>query len=210
MQIVVLAEVASKEELLAHGIREHTTLKWIQQITDFENYPNADAWIDLLFEPVSSRIELLKKLTSGLVIINSVAKTLRQIDNSFVRINAWPTFLKRSVMEGSIAGEDRRGVAEKILSCFNRKVEWVPDEPGFITARIVSMIINEAYFTLEENISTKPEIDTAMKLGTNYPYGPFEWSQKIGLKNILDLLSNLEIISERYAPSALLKKEVKK
>jgi 3-hydroxybutyryl-CoA dehydrogenase len=210
MQIVVLAEVASKEELLAHGIREHTTLKWIQQITDFENYPNADAWIDLLFEPVSSRIELLKKLTSGLVIINSVAKTLRQTDNSFVRINAWPTFLKRSVMEGSIAGKDRRGIAEKILSCFNRKVEWVPDEPGFITARIVSMIINEAYFTLEENISTKPEIDTAMKLGTNYPYGPFEWSQKIGLKNILDLLSNLEIINKRYAPSALLKKEVKK
>ena len=208
MQIVVLAEVASKEELLAHGILEHTTPIWIEQITDFENYPNADAWIDLLFEPTSSRIELLKKLTSGLVIINSVTKTLRQIDNSFVRINAWPTFLKRSVIEASTTGEDRKDLAEKMLSCFNRKVEWVPDEPGFITARIISMIINEGYFTLEEDISTKQEIDTAMMLGTNYPYGPFEWSKKIGLKNILDLLSILEIISKRYAPSAQLKKEV--
>jgi len=208
MQIVVLADVASKEELLANGIREHTKLEWIQQITDFEKYPNADAWIDLLFEPVPSRIELLKKLTSGLVIVNSVTKTLRQIDNSFVRINGWPTFLKRTIIEASIAKVERKEIAEKIFTFFNRKVEWVPDEPGLVTPRIVSMIINEAYFALEENISSKPEIDIAMKLGTNYPFGPFEWSKKIGLKNILDLLSNLEIISKRYAPSTQLKKEV--
>ena len=74
--------------------------------------------------------------------------------------------------------------AEKILSLLNRKPEWVPDVKGFISSRIVSMIINEAYFALEENVSTKEEIDIAMKLGTNYPYGPFEWSKKIGLKNI--------------------------
>jgi 3-hydroxybutyryl-CoA dehydrogenase len=208
MQIVVLADVASKEELLANGIREHTTLEWIQQITDFKNYPNADAWIDLHFEPVSSRIELLKKLTSGLVIVNSVTKTLGQIDNSFVRINGWPTFLKRTIIEASIANVERKKIAEEIFSLFNRKVEWVPDEPGFVTARIVSMIVNEAYFALEENISSKPEIDIAMKLGTNYPFGPFEWCKKIGLKNILDLLSSLEKINKRYAPSTQLKKEV--
>ena len=208
MQIVVLADVASKEELLAYGIREHTTLEWIQQITDFENYPNADAWIDLLFEPVLSRIDLLKKLTSGLVIINSVTKTVRQIDNSFVRINGWPTFLKRTIIEASIVNVERKEIAEEIFTFFNRKVEWMPDEPGFVTARIVSMIINEAYFALEENISSKAEIDTAMKLGTNYPFGPFEWSKKIGLKNILDLLSSMEIISKRYSPSTQLKNEV--
>jgi 3-hydroxybutyryl-CoA dehydrogenase len=208
MQIVVLADVASKEELLAHGIREHTTLEWIHQLTDFEKYPNADVWIDLLFEAVSSRIELLKKLTSGLVIVSSVTKTLGQIDNSFIRINGWPTFLKRTTIEASIAKIERKGIAEEVFSLFNRKVEWVPDEQGFITARIVSMIINEAYFALEENISSKPEIDIAMKLGTNYPFGPFEWSKKIGLKNILDLLSSLESSSKRYAPSTQLKKEV--
>ena len=210
MQIVVLADVALKEELLTNGVREHTTLEWIQQITDFENYPTADAWIDLLFEPVTPRIELLKKLSSGLVIINSVIKTLKQVDNSFVRINGWPTFLKRSVIEASITGNERKEVAGKIFFSFNREVEWVPDEPGFITARIVSMIINEAYFALQENVTTKPEIDIAMKLGTNYPYGPFEWGKKIGLKNILNLLSSLEIISTRYAPSAQLLKEIKK
>ncbi len=58
------------------------------------------------------------------------------------------------------------------------------DEPGFVSARIVSMIINEAYFTLEAGTSTKEEIDIAMKLGTGYPFGPFEWGEMIGLSRI--------------------------
>ena len=69
------------------------------------------------------------------------------------------------------------------------------------------MIINEAYFALEEGVSTKEEIDTAMKLGTNYPYGPFEWAKKIGLKNIFQLLDKLHKTNLRYEPAALLKKE---
>ena len=46
-----------------------------------------------------------------------------------------------------------------------------------------------------------------MKLGTNYPYGPFEWSKKIGLKKIYDLLTLLAKTNARYEPSPLLKKE---
>jgi 3-hydroxybutyryl-CoA dehydrogenase len=83
----------------------------------------------------------------------------------------------------------------------------VPDVKGFISARVVSMIINEAYFALEEKVSTKREIDTAMKLGTNYPYGPFEWGDLIGVKNIYELLNELSKTDSRYTPAALLKKE---
>ena len=98
-------------------------------------------------------------------------------------------------------------IAEKIISCFNKTTEWVADVPGFITARVISTIINEAYFTLAEKVSTKDEIDTAMKLGTNYPFGPFEWSEKIGLKNIYGLLLLLSKTNSRYTPSDLLQKE---
>ncbi len=69
------------------------------------------------------------------------------------------------------------------------------------------MIINEAYFALQDEVSSKDEIDTAMKLGTNYPHGPFEWSKKIGLKNIYGLLSKLVETNNRYEPAGLLKKE---
>ena len=63
---------------------------------------------------------------------------------------------------------------------------FVKDEPGFVSARIVAMMINEAYFTWEAGTSTKEEIDIAMKLGTGYPYGPFEWGEKIGLRGLLN------------------------
>ena len=77
-----------------------------------------------------------------------------------------------------------------------------------IALRIIAMIVNEAYFALGDGISTKEEIDTAMKLGTNYPYGPFEWSEKIGLKKIYALLQNLGNSGERYLVAPLLKYDI--
>jgi 3-hydroxybutyryl-CoA dehydrogenase len=66
------------------------------------------------------------------------------------------------------------------------------------------MIINEAYFALADDVSTKEEIDIAMKMGTAYPYGPFEWGNKIGLQNIVTLLQKLSVQQPRYAPCELL------
>ncbi|RYF80186.1 MAG: 3-hydroxybutyryl-CoA dehydrogenase, partial [Chitinophagaceae bacterium] len=92
----------------------------------------------------------------------------------------------------------------------NRKWEWLPDEPGFVSPRVVSMIINEAFMALAENVSTKEEINTAMKLGTAYPYGPFEWAEKIGMQNIVALLQKLGTTQTRYTPAELLVKEMQK
>jgi 3-hydroxybutyryl-CoA dehydrogenase len=85
----------------------------------------------------------------------------------------------------------------------------LPDIAGMFTPRTISMIVNEGYFALQEEISSKKEIDIAMRLGTNYPYGPFEWSEKIGLKKIYNLLEQLAHTDKRYVPAPLLVKEVK-
>ena len=69
------------------------------------------------------------------------------------------------------------------------------------------MIVNEAYFALEQQVSSKEEIDIAMKTGTNYPYGPFEWGKLIGIKNIYALLMELSRLDKRYQPSDPLKQE---
>ena len=111
------------------------------------------------------------------------------------------------MMELSCSGDSIKPAAEKIIAAIGRTAEWVPDIPGFISARVVSMVINEAYFALDEKVSTKEEIDIAMKLGTNYPYGPFEWAGVIGLKKVYDLLSKLAETEPRYTPSPLLQKE---
>jgi 3-hydroxybutyryl-CoA dehydrogenase len=57
---------------------------------------------------------------------------------------------------------------------------------------------------LGDEVSTKAAIDIAMKLGTNYPYGPFEWAEKIGLKNIFSLLQKLSLQDKRYQPAPAL------
>jgi 3-hydroxybutyryl-CoA dehydrogenase len=43
-----------------------------------------------------------------------------------------------------------------------------------------------------------------MKLGTNYPFGPFEWASLIGTGNVLALLQKLSLTDSRYKPSQLL------
>ena len=207
MRLVVLTNEQLKEELLSNGVSAYCKIDWINSPNELLSHMDADAVIDLLFEQNGYDISHLKNYLTKPVFVNSMNKTIVEIGLPFIRINAWPGFLKRNTAEVSIADEVNKNKTEKILSLLNRKAEWVPDIKGFVSSRVVSMIINEAYFTLEENVSTKEEIDIAMKLGTNYPYGPFEWSKKIGLKNIAGLLTELSITEKRYEPASLLLKE---
>src|SRR5688572_15327447 len=207
MRLVVLANEQLKEELLSNGVRDDCKIDWINSARELLSHKDADSVIDLLFEYNAYDVSHLNNHLTNPVFVNSMNKTIDEIGLPVIRINAWPGFLKRNIAEVSGTDEANKNNAEKILSLLNRKPEWVPDVKGFISPRIVSMIINEAYFALEENVSTKGEIDIAMKLGTNYPYGPFEWSKKIGLKNIAGLLTELFKTEKRYQPAALLLKE---
>ncbi len=140
----------------------------------------------------------------NLILINSVSTTLSalQMPPNILRINGWKTFIRRDTWE--IAG-NVPDYLEKILFTIGKKIILVNDEPGFVAARIVAMIINEAWFAKEDNVSTEKEIDLAMKLGTGYPYGPFEWGNIIGIQNILNLLNILSQTDGRYTPCELLK-----
>src|SRR5258706_12388552 len=208
MMIVVLSNENFKMELLAQSISENVTIHWITEPKELLHYRDADAYIDLLFQNSSERNKLLQQLQPKPILINAVIPALNQLPGDFIRFNGWNTFLKRSVVEAAGIDEKIKSKAEEIFSLFNKKVEWVDDVPGFISARVIAMIINEAWVALSEKVSTKEEIDIAMKLGTNYPYGPFEWSEKIGLKNVYELLFTLSKTGTRYEPADLLKKEV--
>ncbi|MFZ1533040.1 MAG: 3-hydroxyacyl-CoA dehydrogenase family protein [Chitinophagaceae bacterium] len=203
MKIVVITNDALKAELLEQGLQDDVQVEWYHEIVPVAG---ANAYIDLLFTQSEERINKLTALQPSAIIINSVEVTLSELPAGFIRLNGWNSFLKRPVVEMAGTGKNKI-IAEKVFSCFNKTTEWVADVPGLITARVISTIINEAYFTLAEKVSTKEEIDTAMKLGTNYPYGPFEWAEKIGLKNVYGLLQLLSKQNSRYTPSSLLQKE---
>jgi 3-hydroxybutyryl-CoA dehydrogenase len=96
---------------------------------------------------------------------------------------------------------------EQILATLGWNYQIVPDVPGMIAASVIAMIINEAYFAWGDEVSTKQDIDTAMKLGTNYPHGPFEWCDIIGVQPIYHLLQELAKADDRYTPAPALTAE---
>jgi 3-hydroxybutyryl-CoA dehydrogenase len=166
--------------------------------SNFTALPLADAYF-LLQDFIGFPFNDIKKP----ILVHSVVQTLNEIHPTthLLRINGWSGFLAGAVWEiaGTITPE-----VNAVFQSMHKTPIAVPDEPGFINARVISMIINEAYFALGENVSSKQEIDTAMKLGTNYPFGPFEWSAKIGIHQIYQLLNILKTTDPRYQPAPLL------
>ncbi len=200
MKILVLATDDRWNELTVNN----TAIEWMrsENIDSFLNDESSDAYFNLSDNAATADHAAIKKP----VFINSVAVTLKETNaaENVFRINGWKGFLKRDSWE--VAG-DLNADASAVLAAMNKQAVPVPDEPGFIAARIISMIINEAYFAKEQNVSTTEEIDIAMKLGTNYPFGPFEWAKLIGIKQIHSLLKVLSKNDERYTPASLLEKE---
>ncbi len=200
MILAVLASDMQKKEIAASPFFQKHEVMFSENISLWAHH-TADAYFDFGFAPSAEKIEKLTKLLPRPVLINAVTETLSDIHPDFIRFNGWPGFLKGKYLEASANKETQ----EKANALFGDEILFVKDEPGFVSARIVSMIINEAYFTLEAGTSTKEEIDIAMKLGTGYPYGPFEWASVIGEKKVADLLMKLSLNSPIYELAESLK-----
>ena len=83
----------------------------------------------------------------------------------------------------------------------------VADSPGLVVARSVAMLINEAADAVLQGVCTEAGADSAMKLGLNYPAGPFEFLQAWSVAEVLALLDTLDqhYRGERYRASPWLR-----
>jgi len=203
MLVAIYADEVQKNEIFSKGINKEIEIIWMNNL---QQNKNADIYFDLLFDETD--ISKNNFIENTLVFVNAVITTASELPSNYIRVNAWNSFLKRELLEIAAANEKLKEQATLVLNKLEWKFIWMPDVPGMIAARIISMIINEAYFALGEKVSTKEEIDIAMKLGTNYPYGPFEWSEKIGLQKIYLLLKKLNEKERRYEIAPLLIEEV--
>jgi 3-hydroxybutyryl-CoA dehydrogenase len=203
MQIVVIAEGLKQNEFHDKGIAEGVQL---QLVTSIEEANAAEAYFYLLEEDTIAANKKAIENLGKVVFVNAVTTTLDALPANAVRVNAWPGFLLSKSLEVVFAEENKREAAQ-VLDALSWAYNIVPDLVGMITPRTIAMIVNEAYFALGDEVSSKEEIDIAMKLGTGYPFGPFEWSQKIGLEKIHQLLTVLAASDKRYEPAPLLTQE---
>ena len=205
MVIAILASQGQRDEMLNRNIQAE--IVWVDSLRVFSAV-EADAYLDLQFQMDPERIERLNRLLPAPLIVNAVAIPGRDLPSGFTRMNGWNTMLKRSVAELAPGKEANREKVKQVFELLDYKPCFLPDFPGMISPRIIAGIVNEAYFTLEAGVSSKEEIDIAMKLGTNYPEGPFKWSEQIGLENIYELLKQLARHDDRYNICDLLIEEL--
>jgi 3-hydroxybutyryl-CoA dehydrogenase len=114
------------------------------------------------------------------------------------------------IVRGLETSDETADVIQKVAQQMGKETVVVNEFPGFVTSRISALVGNEAFYMLQEGVGTPEEIDKAIKLGLNYPMGPFELADLVGLDTRLNNLKYLyEKLGEKYRPAPLLEQYVK-
>ncbi|MGK7391525.1 MAG: 3-hydroxyacyl-CoA dehydrogenase family protein [Candidatus Cyclobacteriaceae bacterium M2_1C_046] len=181
-----------------------------------QNFEEQDLVIDFLIEDYPDNIEAYKDIEGLSVLLNTPKITLTElrfynpdISCKMIGFNGLPGFFQYEKWELTIFNSEDKEHPEKLFNKLNQQYYIVKDRVGMVSPRVICMIINEAYFTVQEGTASREGIDLGMKLGTNYPYGPFEWVERIGINHVYELLEALydDTKDERYKICPLLKSE---
>ncbi|MBB3869591.1 3-hydroxyacyl-CoA dehydrogenase [Parageobacillus toebii NBRC 107807] len=114
------------------------------------------------------------------------------------------------IIRGLETSDDTVNVIQHVAEKMGKETVVVNEFPGFVTSRISALIGNEAFYMLQEGVGTPEQIDKAIKLGLNFPMGPFELADLVGLDTRLNNLKYLhEKLGEKYRPAPLLEQYVK-
>ena len=190
-----------------------------------EDAADCDIVIEAILEKMEIKSSVFQKLdsvckpdcilasnTSSLPITEIAAVTQRPekvIGMHFM--NPVPVMKLVEIIRG-IATSDETYQQIKSLTLDLQKVPVeVRDVPGFVSNRVLQMMINEAVYCLYEGVASVEDIDTVMKLGMNHPMGPLQLADFIGLDTVLSIM---EVMYEgygdcKYRPCPLLRQYVK-
>jgi len=209
MNIAVKGQPNQIEEL-QNLLAEYTLLPL--KINEIDSY---DVIFDLNFDDTPEQLNVYQALKDKLVIVGVVKVQLEELYAelgskpacTIIGMNTLPTMINRNLLECCATSEHDKGIATNFFEQVGLDFRFVESRVGLVTPRIICMIINEAYYTVQEGTATKEDIDLGMKMGTAYPKGPFEWSEEIGLDHVYETLDALyhDTKDERYKIAPLLK-----
>ena len=212
MKIAVWGKGKKAEAWKARNL-DPNSYTWVQ---DTKSHHDFDIFIDLEFDQCPQNLADYLSNTHTLFIVSAVNVNLelafhmiaqKQMSLKIIGFNALPTMIERDTIEYTNPYN-----IENLEGIFNvlgySKFTKVDSRIGMVTPRIIAMIINEAFYTVQEGTASQSDIDTAMRLGVNYPKGPFEFLSLIGIELIYTLLEALynDTKEERYKICHALKK----
>jgi len=233
MNVVIAGELPLVEEVTALCVAAgHNTNTYLVEdfLSALESGPafafekNIDVAIEMHNESAAAKQELLIALSE--IIPREALVLTSALATSTTQAASWITNPVRVVGFGLVSPSGTAGLvelapalqtaddtltrAEDFWKHIGLEPVWVADGPGLVRARIICCLINEAAGALFEGVASASDIDKAMKLGTNYPFGPLEWADQIGLDTVLGVMNGLflEWGEDRYRPSPLLRRMV--
>ena len=213
-----------ERQIAKNVISEEVKNKTIENIHTFTSLKEGVQKSELVVEAATENIDLKLKIfkeidefapqncilasnTSSISItkIASVTKRPEKVIGMHF-MNPVPIMKLVEIINGYLTDKN---VSETIMD-LSKQIGKIPcevnDYPGFVANRILMPMINEAIYTLYENVAGVQEIDTVMKLGMAHPMGPLQLADFIGLDVCLSILNVLYdgFGNPKYAPCPLL------
>ena len=204
-------------EIILQRIQPTSTIEDLNEVNYItEAIPEKTEYKQALFsslENICGNNTIFATNTSGLN-ITEVASVLKFPERLVGTHYFYPPPIMELVelIRGKQTNEQTFEKAKQVVESLNKKCIEVKESPLFVVNRILIPMINEAICVLEEGVSTKEEIDEAMKLGAHHPIGPLTLADTVGLDVVLHCMETLikETNNPKYQPSKLLYDQVEK
>lgn len=199
-------------------------LRRIKTSIRLEDAKDSEVTIEAVVENMEVKKKIFKKLdevcpkgailtsnTSSLSITEMASVTARPdkvVGMHF--FNPAPLMRLVEVIRGRQTSDETVAEIRELAVKFGKTPIVVKDVIGFAVNRVLTPLLNEAMYALQEGVATVEDIDTGAKLGLNHPMGPFELADLIGLDTILYLMDVMhEELGERFRPCPLLRNMVR-
>lgn len=191
--------------------------------TDFAALAEADIVIEAVFEDAELKSGVFRQLsavcradailasnTSGLSITTIAAAAThpeRVVGLHF--FNPVPAMKLVEIIRAYQTSDETVASSQAFCAALGKEAVLAKDYPGFITTRIGMAMVAEAVRCLEEGVGSARDIDKAIRLGYNFPMGPLELADLVGIDVLLHILeANTHQLGERFLPSPLLRQMV--